>query len=288
MMLDDRGVSALGKVSEERKLRRAGARRRALRALAGRRELRHGPDRGLRGGHAGGRLGHPRLPRRRARRASTGCSIAARATRSRWPRRCAGWRSTAAARADGRAARASAPSASPGRTSPPKWPSATSRRARGRRAGNSASAALAVRHGLAPADLLPRIPAQRLREPAGARPARRRRRRCGRAAARAAQRRPCWRARWPAGRARALALQHVGVTAWRRPRWWPPSRGSSPPASALMCASMFVRALAWHAILARGADLAPGETARRDAGHLHRRADVRDAAGPPRASPRAR
>ena len=34
MMLDDRGVRALGKVSEERKLRELRARRRAVRALA--------------------------------------------------------------------------------------------------------------------------------------------------------------------------------------------------------------------------------------------------------------
>ena len=57
----------LGRVDDTAKRARAPGRRRALRALAGRRELRHGPHRGLRGGHAGGRLGHRGLPRRRAR-----------------------------------------------------------------------------------------------------------------------------------------------------------------------------------------------------------------------------
>ena len=49
-------------------LARAAPRRPALRALALRRELRDGPDRGLRRGHAGDRLGDRRLQRRRQRR----------------------------------------------------------------------------------------------------------------------------------------------------------------------------------------------------------------------------
>ena len=62
-------------------------RRRALRALALGRELRHGPDRGLRRRHAGDRLGDRRLQRRRQRRRRRR-PRAARATRSAWPRSC--------------------------------------------------------------------------------------------------------------------------------------------------------------------------------------------------------
>ncbi len=47
---------------------RARGRRRAVRPIARRRELRDGADRGVRGGHAGGRVGHRRLPGRGARR----------------------------------------------------------------------------------------------------------------------------------------------------------------------------------------------------------------------------
>ena len=68
MMLDARGVHALGKVDEETQAARARGGRRAVRAVTGRGELRHGPDRGVRRRHAGRRLGHRRLPRRRARR----------------------------------------------------------------------------------------------------------------------------------------------------------------------------------------------------------------------------
>ena len=68
MTLEDSGVRALGKVSEEVKLRELARRRRALRAVAGRRELRDGADRGVRRGDAGRGLRHPRLPRRPARR----------------------------------------------------------------------------------------------------------------------------------------------------------------------------------------------------------------------------
>ena len=66
MMLDDRGVHALGKVSEERKLAEL-ARAEVLCAPSlRRRELRHGAHRGVRRRHARGRLRHPRLPRRPA------------------------------------------------------------------------------------------------------------------------------------------------------------------------------------------------------------------------------
>ncbi len=86
MMLDGRGVHALGKVSEERKLAELGAGGRRLRAVAGRRELRHGPHRGLRGRRPRRRLRHPRLPRR-ARRTASRAGWSPPATRSRSPRR---------------------------------------------------------------------------------------------------------------------------------------------------------------------------------------------------------
>jgi phosphatidylinositol alpha-mannosyltransferase len=102
----------------------------------------------------------------------------------------------------------------------------------------------AVRHGLAPADLLPRIPAQRLESlqatpPRAARPRRARAlRRLGLVATSALA----------AGLA-ALALERVGVA-----RVVASLLASKPglvaAGLALMCASMFVRALSWHAILA--------------------------------------
>jgi phosphatidylinositol alpha-mannosyltransferase len=104
----------------------------------------------------------------------------------------------------------------------------------------------AVRHGFAPADLLPRIPAQRLPSlkaqaptmPASDRARRvRTLRRLGLAGS----------SLLGAGLA-ALALQHIGVT-----RVAASLLASKPgllfAGLAVMCASMFVRALAWHAIL---------------------------------------
>ena len=57
--------------------------RRAVRAVARRRELRHGADGGVRGGHAGRRLRHRRLPRRRARRRRRPARAARRRDRAR-------------------------------------------------------------------------------------------------------------------------------------------------------------------------------------------------------------
>ena len=62
-----------------REARRAGGCRRAVRAVAGRRVVRDGPDRGVRGRHAGRRLRHRGLSRRGRRRPRR----AARATRRR-------------------------------------------------------------------------------------------------------------------------------------------------------------------------------------------------------------
>ncbi|HEY2282681.1 MAG TPA: lysylphosphatidylglycerol synthase domain-containing protein [Solirubrobacteraceae bacterium] len=104
----------------------------------------------------------------------------------------------------------------------------------------------AVRHGFAPADLLPRVPAQRLASlkaqaptlPASDRARRvRRLRRLGLAGS----------SLLGAGLA-ALALQHIGVTRVAA------SLVASKPGLllaglAVMCAAMLVRALAWHTIL---------------------------------------
>jgi phosphatidylinositol alpha-mannosyltransferase len=103
---------------------------------------------------------------------------------------------------------------------------------------------VAVRHGLAPADLLPRIPAERLPSlvPAGpplvGRPRRLRTlRRAGLLASSLA-----------GGALAALALQRVGVA-----RVAASLLASKPglivAGLALMCAAMFLRALSWHAIL---------------------------------------
>jgi phosphatidyl-myo-inositol alpha-mannosyltransferase len=116
----------------------------------------------------------------------------------------------------------------------------------GRAGGRLASAA--VRHGFAPADLLPRIPAQRLpslqrvhRSAAPRTAGRPRRMRALRRAALATS------SIAGAGLA-ALALQRVGVARVAA------SLVASKPGLllaglGLMCAAMFVRALAWHAIL---------------------------------------
>jgi len=104
---------------------------------------------------------------------------------------------------------------------------------------------LAVRHGLAPADLLPRIPAERLPSlvPAGpplvGRPRRvRTLRRAGLAVSTLA-----------GAALAALVLQRVGVT-----RVAASLLASKPgllaAGLALMCAAMFARALSWHSILA--------------------------------------
>ena len=68
MLLDSTGVRMLGKVDDEIKRARARGRRRAVRAVAGRRELRDGADRGVRRRDARSRIEHRRLPRRRSRR----------------------------------------------------------------------------------------------------------------------------------------------------------------------------------------------------------------------------
>jgi phosphatidylinositol alpha-mannosyltransferase len=103
----------------------------------------------------------------------------------------------------------------------------------------------AVRHGLAPADLLPRVPAQRLPSPRTFAPVPAVRSRRVRTL-----RRVGFAASSMAGAAlAALALQRVGVThvvasiVASKP-------GLVAAGVALMCAAMFARAIAWHSILA--------------------------------------
>ncbi len=114
-----------------------------------------------------------------------------------------------------------------------------------RRRGHGALARAALRHGFAPADLQPRVPAQRLPSLAPA-PAplvgRERRARALRRAGLAAT--------TLAGAALAsLALERVGVT-----RVLASLLASKPglilAGLALMCGAMFTRAISWHAILA--------------------------------------
>jgi phosphatidylinositol alpha-mannosyltransferase len=104
----------------------------------------------------------------------------------------------------------------------------------------------AVRHGLAPADLLPRVPAQRLpslKAQTPTMPASDRARRV-----RALRRLGLAGSSLLGVALAALALQHIGVTRVAA------SLVASKPGLllaglAVMCAAMFVRALAWHSIL---------------------------------------
>ena len=114
----ERRIDALGRVSGVGAVAPPARGRRALRAVARRRELRDDPDRGVRRGDAGDRLQHRRLRRRRRPTAST-ASWCRRPT----PQRLAEELQTDAPRAraprgDGRRRAPAAPSASPGRASP--------------------------------------------------------------------------------------------------------------------------------------------------------------------------
>ena len=136
---------------------------------------------------------------------------------------------------------------------------ATARRANSPAAGRLGREAR--RYGLAPADLLPRVPAQRLASlqvtaPALSDPAAgpRRMRRLRRAALLGSS-------LAGAGLA-ALALQRVGV-ARVAASLLASKPGLVAAGLALMCASMFVRALAWHAILTAAPTWRPAK--RRDA-----------------------
>ena len=78
----------------------------------------------------------------------------------------------------------------------------------------------------------------------------------------------------------------AGAAARRRrrvspPRCLPPSPACWSPGWRLMCAAMFVARARLARDPRRRPDLATRQTSRRDAGHVHRRADVGDAAGTP-------
>ncbi len=116
---------------------------------------------------------------------------------------------------------------------------------RSRRVQRGPIARTALRHGFAPADLLPRVPAQRLASLAPEPPPL-----VGREKRVRTLRRVGVAAMWLAGGAlTSLALERVGVT-----RVLASLLASKPglivAALALMCAAMFARAISWHAILA--------------------------------------
>ena len=153
------------------------------------------------------------------------------------------------ARASQRAGRrraASAPSATRGRASPSRSSRPTRTRARcrspraRRRAPRCASARCpptAAAHARAAAAVAGAAPSRRARAARADRPPRGARRR------RARRRRLGSLARGPAHR----------LHADRRTRWCAPARPGCCVALALMCASMLLRAVSWHAILQRGA-----------------------------------
>ena len=274
LLLETEGVEIAGPRDRRGEVAPARRGRPALRAVARRRELRHGAHGGVRVGHPGRGLRHRRLPRRGARTAGRRAR-AAWATPSSSARRCATLAlDPDATPADGR-----------GRA---RARGALRLAARGRaRCTEVYEQALAVpqpdrrmtrvaqRVGLAPAEPGPRV---RPRAPAvaraeGAPPARRRRR------ARTARR----------VLVAAGAVAGVGLDGPRaRPHSGIESIGRSLLAAtpvwvlvafALMCASMLLRAEAWHAILRAAlpghARAPPRHRARND----DRRADVGDAAG---------
>ena len=134
-----------------------------------------------------------------------------------------------------------------------------------------------ARSARAPADLKPRVRPQRLPSlepppPAGARAPGAR----VRPPRRAAGVRGCSRSPARCSRSAASACTRSSLALLdSSPAWVLVGLG-------IMCVSMAVRAVSWHAILKAAIPQRPRATARRDAGHVHRRADVGDAAGPPR------
>ena len=193
------------------------------------------------------------------------------------------WLAPSAARAMARAAAEQRASASPGRTSRARCSSAYEdaiahagaagrrRSARAVRIGAAPGRPAAARAPAAPAE--PRAAAARGRAQAGARAR--------------APRRACSRSRRSRSSARVLAFRRIGVHEIALALL-----DSSPVVGArrpgVMCVSMAVRAVAWHAILTAALPARARAPARRDAGHLHRRADVARRCRRASASPRAR
>ena len=281
LLLDDSRRHAFWPRRRRREDPRPARGRRALRAVARRRELRHGPHGGVRAGHAGRRERHRRLPRRRRATAATASSSRA-ATRSRSPRRCARWRSRPSGSPRWAPPPPSTRAATPGRRSPPRSSASTSRRSpprpRARRRPRRPPRRVARRLALA------------RRRPAAPCPPRRH----GDARARARGRRRRARLRSAARRGALARRGHRRPRADRASRCSGSASTGSPraccararrgcsPRSAVMCASMVLRAIAWHAILRAGAAGSAGHARGRLPGHRDRRADVRDAAGTPR------
>ena len=238
LLVEGEGVRALGRVDDEAPPGGAARRRRAVRAVARRRVVRHGPDRGLRGRHAGRRVGHRRLSRRRRRRTRTACSCRA-ATRRRWPRPCATSRSIPA-RVDRLAAGAAAQRAAL---------RVAARRRAGRDGVRGRARGAGARDRAAPRRRPDRRAARR--RAARASPARRlpslepSARGHGQAACAAGWSAP---PASPRSSRSVLAVQHIGLS-----RIGDALVRSSPPwvllGLALMCASMLLRAVSWHAIL---------------------------------------
>ena len=225
MMLDDRGVSALGKVSEERKLAEL-ARAQVVCAPS-----LHGESFGMvltEAFAAGAPVVASDIPGYRdvlrdgvegllvppgdalaLAEALRGLALEPQRARARWRRR-----------------RASAPSASPGRTWRRRCSTATRRRcASGVPATRKGR--IAVRYGLAPADLQPRIPAERLPSLQGPRPLPSALPAAARSA-RAAQRRARAVARRRRG-ARAARVRSTSGSTASPPACSPPSRASWRP-----------------------------------------------------------
>ena len=119
LMLDPRGVTALGKVDEARKQRVLEQADVLCAPSLGSGELRDGADGGVRRRHAGRRVGHRRLPRRRPRRRRRPAR-AASATRRRSPRRCATSTTSPSAAPRWRGLLRRTSSDSPGRGWPPR------------------------------------------------------------------------------------------------------------------------------------------------------------------------
>ena len=152
-------IDALGRVADDELWRRLHEADVLCAPSLARRELRDGPDRGLRGRHARDRLRHRRLRRRRDATASTACS-SRRPTRSASPRSCSGFTSSRQRRAaDGRGR---------ARARPALRLAARRRAGRGglragaarRRSRATATERIAAASGLAPIDGSPRAPAR--------------------------------------------------------------------------------------------------------------------------------
>ena len=219
---------------------------------------------------------HRRLRRRRQRRRRRGPGPARRPPA---PRRgaAAHVRRAGAARSRwARAAREPAPSATPGRGSPPQVERVYERGVAHARARPLRPSASPAASGFVPIDGSPPVPRQRL--PSA-------RSRARRATGGKAPHRP------PRSASASRASSALGLTSSPRRRIGLDKVVASIVrsdlgwvliATALMMASMFLRAASWFEIATRGAAAQPAAPPRRGLGDDDRRADVGDPAGPPR------